>query len=113
MTVQLASWAQRTHEACNSSWTSLTPWTIKVSASALAAATLLVSAVLLSATSARAACTCFPCADCFIQNRGQLNFVVFDRDTGQPLHNAIVWLDTRTADIVKSLSDKHGEQGLE
>jgi len=35
---------------------------------------------LLSATTAVAICTCFPCDDCFIQNEGQLNFVVFDRD---------------------------------
>lgn len=40
-------------------------------------------AALLTATSALAACTCFPCADCFIQNRGQLSFVVFDRESDQ------------------------------
>jgi glycerol kinase len=29
--------------------------------------------------------------------------VVWDRVTGQPLHRAIVWLDTRTRTIVKEL----------
>ncbi|KAF9350029.1 Glycerol kinase [Mortierella sp. NVP85] len=31
--------------------------------------------------------------------------VVWDRTTGQPLHNAIVWSDTRTKDVVHRLSE--------
>lgn len=34
-------------------------------------------------------------------------FVVWDRETGLPLHNAIVWLDTRSADIVSGLQGEH------
>jgi glycerol kinase len=33
--------------------------------------------------------------------------VAFDRQTGQPLHNAIVWLDKRTSSIVKEYETKH------
>lgn len=37
-------------------------------------------------------------------------FVVFDRETGQPLHNAIVWQCRRGSDICQSLiSEGHGE----
>ncbi len=31
--------------------------------------------------------------------------LVWDRDTGQPIHNAIVWQDRRTADICRALRD--------
>ncbi|KAF9116887.1 Glycerol kinase [Mortierella sp. AM989] len=31
--------------------------------------------------------------------------VVWDRNTGAPLHNAIVWSDTRTSDVVRNLCD--------
>jgi glycerol kinase len=34
--------------------------------------------------------------------------VVWDKVTGQPLHNAIVWLDTRTQDIVKRTIQQFG-----
>ena len=34
--------------------------------------------------------------------------VLWDRETGEPLHNAIVWQDTRTAALVRELA---GEQG--
>lgn len=34
--------------------------------------------------------------------------VVWDKLTGQPLHRAIVWLDTRTRDLVNDLVKKHG-----
>jgi len=34
--------------------------------------------------------------------------VIWDRETGEPLHNAIVWQDTRTAALVRELA---GEQG--
>ncbi|MEV2277553.1 glycerol kinase GlpK [Nocardiopsis sp. NPDC049922] len=35
--------------------------------------------------------------------------VVWDRETGKPVHNAIVWQDTRTHDIVRELSEKGGQ----
>ncbi|CEM22707.1 unnamed protein product [Vitrella brassicaformis CCMP3155] len=34
--------------------------------------------------------------------------VVWDKRTGQPLHQAIVWLDTRTSGIVQEFSEKYG-----
>jgi glycerol kinase len=34
--------------------------------------------------------------------------VVWDRKTGKPLHNAIVWLDTRTHDTCEKLSELYG-----
>jgi glycerol kinase len=36
--------------------------------------------------------------------------VVWDRGSGEPIHNAIVWQDTRTAALVRELA---GEQGVE
>lgn len=36
--------------------------------------------------------------------------VVWNKRTGKPLYNAIVWLDTRTVDIVDKLSAKRGAQ---
>jgi glycerol kinase len=33
--------------------------------------------------------------------------VAFDRETGQPLHNAIVWLDQRTAGVVAEMKAKN------
>jgi glycerol kinase len=36
--------------------------------------------------------------------------VVWDRHTGEPVYNAIVWQDTRTAEIVRSLAARTGEQ---
>lgn len=36
--------------------------------------------------------------------------VVWDRETGRPVHNAIVWQDTRTADLLRHLADTHGEE---
>ena len=36
--------------------------------------------------------------------------VVWDRQTGEPLHNAIVWQDTRTAALVRELA---GERGVD
>ncbi|DAZ92828.1 TPA: hypothetical protein N0F65_010103 [Lagenidium giganteum] len=35
--------------------------------------------------------------------------VVWDKNTGKPLHNAIVWHDTRTSDIVHHLKNGEGE----
>ncbi len=36
--------------------------------------------------------------------------LVWDRETGQPLHNAIVWLDNRTAGICHTLTEQLGSQ---
>jgi glycerol kinase len=36
--------------------------------------------------------------------------VVWDRKTGEPIHNAIVWQDRRTADRTKALADAGNEQ---
>ncbi len=38
--------------------------------------------------------------------------VVWDRSTGEPVANAIVWQDTRTADLCATLSDEIGEERL-
>jgi glycerol kinase len=35
--------------------------------------------------------------------------VVWDRGTGEPVYNAIVWQDTRTAQIVRTLAERTGE----
>jgi glycerol kinase len=36
--------------------------------------------------------------------------VVWDRYTGEPVYNAIVWQDTRTAEIVRSIAERTGEE---
>jgi glycerol kinase len=36
--------------------------------------------------------------------------VVWDRETGEPIHNAIVWQDTRTSDLVRELA---GDKGVD
>ena len=36
--------------------------------------------------------------------------LVWDRKTGRPLHNAIVWLDTRTAALCERLTRQLGSQ---
>ena len=38
--------------------------------------------------------------------------VVWDRETGQAIHNAIVWQDRRTADICAALKDEGHEPGI-
>ncbi|HKZ12668.1 MAG TPA: glycerol kinase GlpK [Solirubrobacterales bacterium] len=38
--------------------------------------------------------------------------VVWDRETGEPIYNAIVWQDTRTADIVAELAGDEGPDRL-
>jgi len=38
--------------------------------------------------------------------------VVWDRKTGQPVHNAVVWQDTRTADICAELAREGGQDRL-
>ena len=35
--------------------------------------------------------------------------IVWDRRTGQPVHNAITWQDTRTEKLVRALSAEHGD----
>ncbi|MCW1249159.1 glycerol kinase GlpK [Acaricomes phytoseiuli] len=39
--------------------------------------------------------------------------VVWDKTTGEPVYNAIVWQDTRTQDIVDELAAQGGDAGLE
>lgn len=34
--------------------------------------------------------------------------IVWDRTTGEPLHNAIVWMDTRTGELVRRMAELHG-----
>jgi len=36
--------------------------------------------------------------------------IAWDRNTGEPLHNAIVWHDLRTADVVKEMVEKLGDR---
>jgi glycerol kinase len=38
--------------------------------------------------------------------------VLWDRTSGEPLHNAIVWQDTRTAPLVRELAGEHGHDRL-
>jgi glycerol kinase len=38
--------------------------------------------------------------------------VIWDRETGAPIHNAIVWQDTRTAGLVRELAGEHGVDRL-
>ncbi len=38
--------------------------------------------------------------------------VLWDRETGEPLHNAIVWQDTRTAPLVRELAGTEGPDRL-
>src|SRR5436190_21914669 len=38
--------------------------------------------------------------------------IVWDRATGEPIHNAIVWQDTRTGDLVRELAGKAGVDRL-
>jgi glycerol kinase len=38
--------------------------------------------------------------------------VLWDKTTGQVLHNAIVWQDRRTADFCQALKRQHGEQSI-
>ncbi len=38
--------------------------------------------------------------------------VLWDRESGRPLHNAIVWQDTRTAGLVRELAGEHGPDRL-
>jgi glycerol kinase len=35
--------------------------------------------------------------------------VLWDRRTGQPVHNAVVWQDTRTEALITALGDEHGQ----
>jgi Glycerol kinase len=38
--------------------------------------------------------------------------LVWDWETGEPLHNAITWTDTRTANLVRELKEKPGANEL-
>ena len=38
--------------------------------------------------------------------------VIWERESGEPIHNAIVWQDTRTADLVRELSGDRGPERL-
>jgi glycerol kinase len=38
--------------------------------------------------------------------------VIWDRETGEPIHNAIVWQDTRTAELVRELAGEAGVNRL-
>jgi glycerol kinase len=38
--------------------------------------------------------------------------LVWDRETGKPIYNAIVWQDRRTADTCRSLKEAHGETSI-
>ena len=38
--------------------------------------------------------------------------IIWDRETGAPLHNAIVWQDRRTADLCESLREAGGESAV-
>ena len=38
--------------------------------------------------------------------------LVWDKETGEPLYNAVVWLDTRTKNIVDDFIEKHGQDHL-
>ncbi|MEO6050520.1 MAG: glycerol kinase GlpK [Pyrinomonadaceae bacterium] len=35
--------------------------------------------------------------------------IIWDRKTGEPIHNAIVWQDRRTSDICNTVRDQHGD----
>ena len=39
--------------------------------------------------------------------------VAWNKRTGEPLHNAVVWLDNRTADIIARLKQELGDEALE
>lgn len=39
--------------------------------------------------------------------------VVWDRASGKPLHNAVVWLDTRTSNVVQSVAAELGNGGVD
>jgi len=38
--------------------------------------------------------------------------ILWNRETGEPYHNAIVWNDVRTSGIVEELVERHGEMIL-
>ncbi len=39
--------------------------------------------------------------------------IIWDRISGKPIYNAIVWQDRRTADICNALKDRHSEEAIE
>jgi glycerol kinase len=38
--------------------------------------------------------------------------VLWDRRTGEPIHNAVVWQDTRTADLIREIGGSAGQDRL-
>ena len=48
------------------------------------------------------------CAGIGITNQRETT-IVWDRDTGEPIYNAIVWQDRRTADFTNSLKDRESD----
>jgi glycerol kinase len=53
-------------------------------------------------------CLCFFIIAVGICNQRETT-LVWDRKTGEPLYNAIVWGDTRTNNLVKELAEKQGD----
>ncbi len=51
-------------------------------------------------------CRCFPLR---LALAGETT-LVWDRSTGQPLHNAIVWLDNRTSGVCHAMAQQLGSQ---
>ena len=46
-------------------------------------------------------------AACGLTNQRETT-VIWDRETGEPIHNAIVWQDTRTGDLCRELAGDDG-----
>ena len=59
----------------------------------------------------KSGCTAGDIAALGITNQRETT-VLWDKSTGQPLHNAIVWQDTRTAGICTSLSAVGGQDQI-
>jgi glycerol kinase len=62
----------------------------------------------LSEAMAKAGATAADIAAVGITNQRETT-VAWDRETGKPLHDALVWLDLRTADIAERLKQKGGQ----
>lgn len=54
-----------------------------------------------------------PCTHPRLSRCGTETLCVWDRETGAPLHNAIVWLDTRTAASIPVLTARAAEMGID
>jgi len=53
--------------------------------------------------------TCADLAAVGVTNQRETT-VIWDKNTGQPLHNAVVWMDTRNGKLVADMSQKYGGQ---